>query len=190
MPIVGEKELFEALMLAQQELKAERAKVAALEAEVKIAEAKGWRDAVSCVQYCAANWSQDCRSEAERNALEDTARQLVNELVAASPSDWLETEWQTAQDYSDIIAKLEAENAALFKQANDMSWQVDQSGQMMEKLETEAAHWREVAEEAHTLTVYHADYVTGENIKRQHINRAARVLSNRVRSLIDVALKN
>jgi hypothetical protein len=45
------------------------------------------------------------------------------------------------------IAALEAENAALFKQANDMSWQVDQSGQMMETLEADAARWREVAEE-------------------------------------------
>ena len=96
-------------------LTTERAKVAALEAEVKIAEAKGWRDAVSCVQYCAANWSQDCRSEAERNALEDAARKLVNELVTCSPGEWLGTEWKTAQDYSDIIAKLEAE-VARFKQ--------------------------------------------------------------------------
>ena len=85
----------------------ERAKVAALEAEVKIAEAKGWRDAVTCVQYCKTNWSQDCRSEAERNALEDAAEELVNELVAASPGDWLGAEWKTAQDYSDMIASLE-----------------------------------------------------------------------------------
>ena len=98
---------------------AERAKVAAMEAEVKIAEAKGWRDAVACVQYCAANWSQDGRSEAERNALEDAARELVTELVAASPGDWLGAEWKTAQDYSAIIAELE----------------------------TDAARWREVAGE-------------------------------------------
>ena len=100
-------------------LTAERTKVAELEAEVKIAEAKGWRDAVTCVQYCAANWSQDCRSEAERNALEDAARELVNELVAASPGDWVGMEWKTAQDYGDIITKLE----------------------------TDAARWREVAGE-------------------------------------------
>lgn len=82
-------------------------KVAALEAEVKIAEAKGWRDAVTCVQYCKTNWSQDCRSEAERNALADAAGELINELVAASPGDWLGAEWKTAQDYSDTIASLE-----------------------------------------------------------------------------------
>jgi hypothetical protein len=118
-------------------LTAKRAKVAKLEAEVKIAEAKGWRDAVTCVQYCNANWSQDCRSEAERKALEDASEELVLELVTCSPGEWLGSEWKTAQDYGDIITKLEAENAALFKQANDMSWQVDQSGQMMEKLEAE-----------------------------------------------------
>jgi hypothetical protein len=55
-------------------------------------------------------------------------------------------EWNTRSDAT-CIAALEAENAALFKQANDMSWQVDQSGQMMEKLEAEAARWREVAGE-------------------------------------------
>ena len=100
-------------------LTTEREKVAALEAEVKIAEAKGWQDAVSCVQYCNANWHQNCRSEEERKALENAARELVNELVAASPGDWLGAEWKTAQDYSVIIAELE----------------------------TDAARWREVARE-------------------------------------------
>jgi hypothetical protein len=53
-------------------------------------------------------------------------------------------EWNTRSDAT-RIAELEAENAALFKQANDMSWQVDQSGQMLETLEADAARWREVA---------------------------------------------
>jgi hypothetical protein len=96
-------------------LTTERAKVAELEAEVKIAEAKGWRDAVTCVQYCAANWHQDGRSEAERKSLEAATCELVNELVTASPGEWLGTEWKTAQDYNDTIAKLEAEVERLNK---------------------------------------------------------------------------
>jgi hypothetical protein len=100
-------------------LTTERAKVAALEAEVKIAEAKGWRDAVWCLQYCGANWFQDCRPEEERKALENAARELANELVTCSPGDWLGTEWNTAQDYISAITKLEAQVDQLIDERDD-----------------------------------------------------------------------
>lgn len=102
-------------------LTTERAKVAALEAEAKIAEAKGWRDAVSCVQYCEVHWYQDCRSAEERKALENAAHELVNELVTCSPGEWLGTEWKTAQDYSDTIAKLGADATRWRKVAGELA---------------------------------------------------------------------
>lgn len=74
----------------------------------ELAEAEGWRDAVSAVQYMAANWAQDCRTPEDRAALRDAAKSIVDELISASPGDWLGTEWRSAQDWMAQISALQA----------------------------------------------------------------------------------
>jgi hypothetical protein len=71
-------------------------------------EAKGWRDAVSAVQYMVANWQQDRRDPKDRQALIDAGDALVCELVSASPGEWLNTEWLSAQDWMDKLSVLQA----------------------------------------------------------------------------------
>lgn len=87
------------------------ARATKLEADAMNAEAKGWRDAVSCLQHCEANWYQDCRSDVEREALQTATKNLIEELVHSSPSDWLGTEWKTTKALSEKIAILEAQLA-------------------------------------------------------------------------------
>lgn len=82
-------------------------RVAELESEALRAEEKGWRDALSCLKYCEANWYQDCKSDVERQVLRRATTDLVAELIDASPSEWLGTEWLTAEDW---IVQLWARN--------------------------------------------------------------------------------
>jgi len=103
------------LELARREI-ALKKEVAALKADALNAEAKGWRDAVSLLQYCEANWYQDCKSDVERKALQDATKNLTEELIDASPGDWLGTEWKSAKAWMDQVAALKA-------QAVEREWQ-------------------------------------------------------------------
>jgi len=70
--------------------------------------AAGWRDALSCIQYCQANWLQDCKTTAAKDALNDAVKMLVDELCSSEPSDWLNTEWKSAQYWMDRVEAAEA----------------------------------------------------------------------------------
>lgn len=72
------------------------------------AEAKGWRDAVSAVQYMQANWDQDRRKPEDKEALREAAHDIIDELISASPGEWLGTEWRSAQDWMAQISALQA----------------------------------------------------------------------------------
>jgi hypothetical protein len=89
------------------------ATVQALTERLENERAAGWRDAVSCVQYCVANWHQDrARRTGEGEALIAAGEELVDELVNGEPSDWLGTEWKSAQKWMAELNALTVERDA------------------------------------------------------------------------------
>lgn len=83
--------------------------------------ARGWRDAVYCVQYYLANWQQDIRDPVRSEALRDAAQGLVDELVLAEPSEWLNTEWKSAQDWMTEIDAATARAKEAERKCADLS---------------------------------------------------------------------
>lgn len=90
---------------------------ARLAEENERARAAGWRDAVSAVQYMAANWDQDRRAPEEKVALRDAAASIIDELISASPGDWLGTEWKSAEEW---MSKVQAAEAARDKLSGEV----------------------------------------------------------------------
>lgn len=97
------KELHDALPALLSDLEALQAENERLKGEVE-------RDAVSAVQCMAANWTQDHRDPAERRGFIEGGQSIVDELVDASPGEWLNTDWLTVQEWQ---AKLNAAEAQL-----------------------------------------------------------------------------
>lgn len=101
---------------------------AQLEGELPVQRAKGWRDALSCVQYCVANWLQDCRTDARREALVDAGRELAEELCTCEPTDWLNTKWKSTQDWMAKLSASEAEATALRAERDELLEQRGRTG--------------------------------------------------------------
>lgn len=111
----------------QRAIESLQAQLAEAKGELAEAEAKGWRDAVSAVQYMEANWYQDCRSDVERKALADAAASIIDELVTGSPGEWLGTQWLSVQQWQ---AKLGAERT----RADSLQVQLDEAKGEINKL--------------------------------------------------------
>lgn len=108
-------------MKAERVISAYRMELDRMTSQLAVAEAKGWRDAVSCLQYCEANWYQDQRSDEGRNALVDATHALISELVTCSSGDWLGTEWKSAQEW---IAEVTALRAQLAERNNPDGFEI------------------------------------------------------------------
>lgn len=67
------------------------------EAERDEARNDEWIAAISAVQYMEANWLQDCRSEAERQALMGAAAEIIGEMKRSGPTEYLDLKWKDAE---------------------------------------------------------------------------------------------
>jgi len=92
----------------EAELSALKKQVEELTAERDAATISGWKAAIDCVSYAAANtYGPRVDPAAVAKARDD----LVQELLTASPADYLDCCWKDAQD----AIRAEAEAAALRK---------------------------------------------------------------------------
>jgi hypothetical protein len=99
-----------------------------LERERDEARNKEWQAAISALQLFQGNWPQDCKSQSERDAIRRAADDMIAELKASGPTEYLDITWKDAKHAVAMEAratKAEAERDAAVAALKDIRTAVE-----------------------------------------------------------------
>ena len=123
----------------EAELSALKKQVEELTAERDAATISGWKAAIDCVSYAAANtYGPRVDPAAVAKARDD----LVQELLTASPGDYLDCCWKDAQD----AIRAEAEAAALRKALEPFANFAEEQVLIAENMWLDGAQWGRIGD--------------------------------------------